>query len=155
MGAAANPPMTDSPRYLFVYGTLLSEAQHPMGDLLQAHATEHADGVIQARLYLITEEDSLGTNTYPGAVPSPHSEDKVHGKVFAVYDPEAIFPAFDEFEACAPGRPEPYEFLLRPIDVLLKNGGTLRAEAYLYTWDTSRAVHLPSGRYSEDATGVR
>ncbi len=135
------------PTSLFVYGTLLAQSQHEMGRLLQTHARQIAAGSIQARLYLITEEDAQGINQYPGAVPSAYPQDRVHGMLFNVLNPEVIFPAFNDFEACTPGWPEPYEFELRPIDVLLDNGETQRAASYLYTWDTSRAELIANGRF--------
>lgn len=147
--------MTDYPTHLFVYGTLLTEAQHPMGELLLAHATQIGPGQIQARLYIIEEEDAEGINRYPGAVPSPHPDDVVHGMLYEVHAPDAVFPVFDDYEACAPGWPEPYEFLLRPVDVRLSQGGEMRAASYLYTWDTSRATLVASGRYTTVSPDVR
>lgn len=147
--------MIDTPKYLFVYGTLLAEAQHPMGALLRKHGHVVGRGHIQARLYIIEEVDDQGPNSYPGAVPSPVAEDLVHGMVYEVTNPGPVFEAFDDFEACAPGWPEPYEFLLRPIDVTMKDGAILRAASYLYTWDTSRATLVASGRFEQVAPHVR
>ena len=65
----------ERPEYFFVYGTLLAEAGHPMSEPLGAAATEVGRGSIQERLYIIHEEDAQGPNSYPGAVPSPLSED--------------------------------------------------------------------------------
>ena len=45
----------ERPEYFFVYGTLLTEAGHPMSELLGAAATEVGRGSIQARLYIIHE----------------------------------------------------------------------------------------------------
>ena len=49
------------PEFLFVYGTLLSVAEHPMGRLLRESADEEGPGFIPARLYLIEEIDQFGT----------------------------------------------------------------------------------------------
>ena len=147
--------MNARPSHLFVYGTLLSEAGHPMGALLAEHAKKLGNGSIQARLYMIEEVDDQGLNTYPGAVPSPHKEDRVYGAVYEIRQPEPLFTEFDRFEACAPGWPEPYEFELRPIDVRLESGEMLRAASYLYTWDTSRATLIPEGRYTRVSADVR
>jgi len=147
--------MDTYPEYLFVYGTLLARSGHPMGALLREHADEIGTGSIQARLYIIEEEDASGHNAYPGAVPSPHVTDRVHGALYQVRNAEPLFQVFNDFEACAPGWPEPYEFLLRPIDVTFQDGAILRASSYLYTWDTSRATHIPSGRFEAFAPEVR
>lgn len=145
----------ERPEYFFVYGTLLAEAGHPMSAPLSEAATEVGRGSIQARLYIIHEEEAQGPNSYPGAVPSPFPEDRVHGVLYRVHSPEPMFSIFDDYEACAAGWPEPYEFLLRPIDVTLDNGQTLRAASYLYTWDTSRAAYVPSGRFTDTASNAR
>lgn len=150
-----SPLMDTYPEYLFVYGTLLARSGHPMGALLREHADEIGTGSIQARLYIIEEADALGHNAYPGAVPSPHATDRVHGALYQVRNAEPLFQVFNDFEACAPGWPEPYEFLLRPIDVTFQDGAILRASSYLYTWDTSRATHIPSGRFETYAPKVR
>lgn len=148
--------MNDFPGYLFVYGTLLAASRHPMGDLLRAHAERLGDGSIGARLYIIEETDDEGQNAYPGAVPSDHPDDRVFGDVYRILrDPQKLFETFDDFEACSPRWPQPYEFLLRPVDVRLMSGETLRAASYLYTWDTSRATLVPSGRYERVSADVR
>ena len=140
---------------LFVYGTLLTASGHPLSELLRTGARLVGAGSIQARLYIISEVDEQGPNSYPGAVPSAYPEDRVWGEVHEVLTPEPLFAAFDDYEACTPGWPEPYEFLLRPVDVTLEDGGTVRAGAYLYTWDTSRAEAIPSGRFTGVAAGTR
>lgn len=141
--------------FLFVYGTLLQGSGHPMSRHLGLHASVVSPGSIQARLYIISEVDAEGPNSYPGAVPSPHPEDRVHGDLYRVNDPESLFDRFNDFEACAPGWPEPYEFLLRPIEVTQSTGEQVWAQSYLYTWDTSRARLIPSGRFTQDLSSAR
>jgi len=144
------------PEFLFVYGTLLSVAEHPMGRLLRESADELGSGFIRARLYLIEEIDQFGTNIYPGAVPSAFDEDRVYGIVYRIHTPEPMFTKFDAYEACGEGYPEPYEFLLRPIDVRMEqDNSVLRAATYAYTWDVSRAQHIASGRFNQVASQVR
>ena len=141
--------------HLFVYGTLLAQSGHEMARLLDRHATKVGEGRIQARLYIIHEIDDQGPNSYPAAVPSPHNRDVVHGMLYRLDTPDDVLPVFDEFEACTPGWPEPYEFLRRPIDVTLADGTVTRAACYLYTWDTSRATPVPSGRITEAMPDAR
>lgn len=139
---------------LFVYGTLMSVARHPMGDLLRASGRSLGFGSIQARLYVIDDPDDPGKNYYPGAVPSANPADRVFGELHEVRDAD-VFAAFDRFEACAPGCTEPYEFLRRPVHVTLDSGAQIWARSYLYTWDVSGAQLIPSGRYSGAASEVR
>lgn len=77
----------ERPEYFFVYGTLLAEAGHPMSAPLAEAADEVGRGSIQARIYIIHEEDAQGPNSYPGAVPSPFPEDQVHGVLYRVHTP--------------------------------------------------------------------
>ncbi len=143
------------PDFLFVYGTLLGNSGHPMGAHLRRHATSHGIGSIQARLYIIEEVDAEGLNAYPGAVPSAEVKDRVHGEVYQIQNCAALFPVFNRFEACSPDWPEPYEFLLRPVDVTMADGEVLRAASYLYTWDTSRATLVPNGRFDRVLPAAR
>ena len=138
---------------LFIYGTLLAVAEHPMGDLLRTAGRFVGVGAIQARLYVIDDPDAPGQNAYPGAVPSPDPADQVHGEIWAVHDP-AIWPRLDAFEACSDDWPEPHEFLLRAVEVRMEDGSLLPARSYLYTWDVSTAQHLPDGRYAIASAGV-
>ena len=143
------------PRQLFVYGTLLTSAEHPLGDLLRQHGTLIGTGSIQARLYLITEEDAEGDNTFPAALPSDYAQDRVFGELYDISDPERVYPDFDAYEACSEDWPEPHEFLLRLISVTLDNSQTIEAGCYLYTYDISRATPISSGRFVDVARRTR
>ena len=142
------------PDYLFVYGTLLAVAQHPMGDLLQQKARLVGPGTIQAKLYRIDDPDAPGENYYPGAVPSGKAQDVVHGEVHEVLDPAGLYPKFDAFEACSDDWPEPHEFMLRRVSVRMA-GGPVWAHSYLYTWDVTQAQPIRTGRYTEVSPSVR
>ena len=145
-----NPPIL-----LFVYGTLLTVARHPMGDLLRSMARPVGEGSIQARLYVIPDPDDA-RNAYPGAKPSGDPQDRVHGVLYElVTEAEALLTAFDRYEACSPDWPEPHEFLRRRVRVLCDNGSTVQALCYLYTWDVTGAHHIASGRYDIYSPDVR
>lgn len=141
--------------HLFVYGTLLTVADHPMGALLRQHATFAGRGAIRARLYIIDDPDDPRQNSYPGAVPSGDVSDLVHGELYRLTNPESVLPQFDDYEACSPNWAEPHEFLRRRVPVSLDDGRALEAICYLYTWDVSRARHIPTGRFTEAAPDVR
>lgn len=143
------------PTHLFIYGTLLEAAQHPMGQLLRDNGSFIARGSIRARLYIIDEVDEHGPNSFPAAVPSFDNDDRVHGEIFALHAPEIVLPKFDDYEACSPRWPEPHEFLRRSVKVLLEDGSVLDAISYLYTYDISRARHVPGGRFTEISPQTR
>ena len=147
--------MREYPELLFIYGTLMAVAQHPLGNLLREKGEFVGKGHIQACLYEITETDDQGINIYPGAVPSAYEEDRVYGELWRVLEPQEVFPVFNHYEACTPDWPEPYEFELRRVPVNLEDGKVITAGSYLYAWDTSKAVPIPSGRYEKIAPDVR
>jgi len=140
---------------LFVYGTLLTVADHPMGNLLRTHGALRGRGSIRARLYMIDDPDDPGQNFYPGALPSGDPQDRVYGELYNLTDPGAVLPQFDEYEACSANWPEPHEFLRRTVPVTLEDGETVSAVTYLYTWDVSGARHIASGRFNELSRDTR
>ena len=139
--------------HIFVYGTLQRSAGHPFGAKMREMADFIGEGSIAARLYIVTDPDDA-TNAYPGALPSPNPEERVHGEIYAIRDREALFAALDRFEGIAPDLPEPHEFALRSVEVTTA-AGALRAHSYLYNWDVSDARRLEDGRYTEAAPDVR
>jgi gamma-glutamylcyclotransferase (GGCT)/AIG2-like uncharacterized protein YtfP len=126
---------------LFVYGTLLTAANHPLGDLLRQQAELIGDGSICARLFVIGE-------AFPGAVPSKRTNDRVHGELYALAgDPAPLLKILDAYENCSPDFPKPHEFARAEVSVTLEDGTAQSALAYLYAWDVAGARLLPSGRF--------
>ena len=140
---------------LFVYGTLQTVAQHPMGDLLRRHARLVGEGSICARLYIIDDPEDPGANYFPGAMPSPEPTDRVYGEIYEVVDPAPLMPQLDRLEACSDDWPEPHEFLLRSVEVQREGASSIRAWCYLYTWDVTGAERITMGRFTEIAPDVR
>lgn len=130
------------PIRLFVYGTLLSAANHPLGRALRRQAQLIGLGSIRARLYVIGD-------AFPGAVPSRRAGDRVHGELYALTgDPAPLLATLDAYENCSPDFPEPHEFKRSPVTVTLSDGTVARALAYLYAWDIASARLLPDGRFA-------
>ena len=136
---------------LFVYGSLLTSAKHPLGEMLRSRATLIGTGYIRARLYMIADPRT-GADAYPGAVPSRSAADRVHGELYVLKgDPSGLFKILDDYENCSAEFPEPHEFRRRDVSVMLNDGTSASAIAYLYNWDVSRARRLPGGRFSGPA----
>jgi gamma-glutamylcyclotransferase (GGCT)/AIG2-like uncharacterized protein YtfP len=140
---------------LFVYGTLLASARHPLGDHLRTHSHALGPARLRGRLYLITDPDDP-TNAYPGAIPTADPADAVHGELYALTgDVPALLATLDAFEACSPEWPEPHEFLRRRVEVVEARGRCTPAIAYLYTWDVASARHIPSGCFTGSGALIR
>lgn len=131
----------------FVYGTLLTSVDHPLGKQMRAGARLLGEGSIRARLYIVNDPDDA-SNYYPAAVPAAADADRVHGEVYEIDGAARLYAALDGFEACSSDWPEPHEFLRRRIRVRLASGGEVTASCYLYTWDVSRAEWIPHGRFA-------
>jgi gamma-glutamylcyclotransferase (GGCT)/AIG2-like uncharacterized protein YtfP len=135
---------------LFVYGTLLSRARHPMGARLGREARLLGEATIQGRLY------SLGR--YPGLVESPGRQYAVHGEVYDLENPVASLGWLDAYEGIVPGAPDksPYERVERPVRLMrldlrlasrLASDGTLTAWVYLYRKSVSRLPEVLGGSW--------
>jgi gamma-glutamylcyclotransferase (GGCT)/AIG2-like uncharacterized protein YtfP len=124
---------------LFVYGTLLSGARHPMGERLRREASLLGEASMQGRLY------SLGR--YPGLVESADARDIVHGEAYALSNPAAALKWLDGYEGIRPGRGEedPYERVERAVR--LASGATLTAWVYLYRKSVRMRPPIFDGRW--------
>jgi gamma-glutamylcyclotransferase (GGCT)/AIG2-like uncharacterized protein YtfP len=125
---------------LFVYGTLLSTAGHPMGTRLQREARLIGSGTVRGRLY------SLGR--YPGLVQTDGAARLVHGEVYALKMPAVSLKWLDAYEGIVPDRPEesPYERVVRRVR--LNTGQTVDAWVYLYRNSVRLQPEVADGRWT-------
>jgi gamma-glutamylcyclotransferase (GGCT)/AIG2-like uncharacterized protein YtfP len=124
----------NSPRHLFVYGTLTRGSRSPFAALLAARARFIGDAWIAGRFYRLSH--------YPGAVPDPASKSRIWGNVFLIRHP-ALLAALDQYEGCgAAGCAVPL-FQRDAVRVTLANGKELDAWIYRFTGGTEGrpAVH--------------
>jgi gamma-glutamylcyclotransferase (GGCT)/AIG2-like uncharacterized protein YtfP len=111
--------------HLFVYGTLLSTAGHPMGARLGREGRLVGDATIQGySLY------SLGR--YPGLVEAADAPGLVHGEVHALSHPAASLEWLDAYEGIVPGNHDQNRYERVERTVLLASGETIAAWVYLY-----------------------
>ena len=127
------------PDYLFVYGTLRQNANHPMHQQLAPHARFVAMAHYQARLYQVSY--------YPGAVPSSDAADQVVGELYQLVRPEQLLPLLDSYEECGPGFSQPQEYRRELQQVTLHNGESVSAWVYIYNRDTSGLTRIASGDF--------
>lgn len=125
--------------YLFVYGTLLSTAGHPMGRRLGGEGRRIGRATISGRLY------DLGK--WPGLVDCARERETVHGEVHEITDP-ASFGWLDAYEGIDAGPSQVNEYARVKRPVRLESGRIVTAWVYLYQWDLTDAPPVPGGRWS-------
>lgn len=131
--------MPDLNPHLFVYGSLMSAARHPMGERLAREARLLGPASIQGRLYRIS--------WYPGLVDSDAPHERVHGEVYGLDRPAQSIEWLDAYEGLEPRttRGGEYERVARPV--LLASGAEITAWVYLYRADVAGLQALADGRW--------
>ena len=132
--------MFESPRHLFVYGTLRSGARHPMHQAIAAACRFVGEGRMAGKLYNCGE--------YPCAVALPLGTDWVQGDLYAISGDQAeLFRTLDSYEGCGPEDPSPQEFRRCPCLVATPADSQVSAWVYLYNWDITDLSPILSGDY--------
>jgi gamma-glutamylcyclotransferase (GGCT)/AIG2-like uncharacterized protein YtfP len=128
---------------IFVYGSLLSRAAHPMGERLRAEATLVDAASIQGRLYRVS--------WYPGVVLSDDPADRVYGEVYRLVVPVASLQWLDEYEGITPGptgvaASDAYE--RRIVPVRLEGGQSIETWMYVYRRPVAGLERVTSGHWA-------
>jgi gamma-glutamylcyclotransferase (GGCT)/AIG2-like uncharacterized protein YtfP len=125
---------------LFVYGTLLSTAGHPMSIRLQREARLIGPATLRGRLYRL--------GRYPALVEADAAGRLVHGEVYALKTLAVSLRWLDTYEEIVPGRPEanPFERVVRPAR--LDTGQTVDAWVYLYRKSVRLRPEVTHGRWT-------
>jgi len=124
---------------LFVYGTLISTADHPMGAKLAREGRLIGPASIQGRLYRIA--------WYPGAVDTPVARERVYGELYALANPTASFAWLDAYEGLS-GGPHASEYVRVERIARLFGGAELAAWVYLYQADPDPLKLIADGRWA-------
>lgn len=125
------------PIHLFVYGTLLSGAGHPMGRMLQRNARFIGAGSVQARLY--------DFGWFPGAVLSEHRRDRVVGEVYALAGGRRLLDWLDRYEITEAQGPRPALNERVEVAVRLAGGRDMTAFMYVTILPTAGLRPVPGG----------
>jgi pyruvate carboxylase len=126
---------------LFVYGTLMSTAGHPMGRKLAREGKLLGPASINARLYRIAR--------YPGAVDTLNAAERVFGELYALANPAASFNWLDAYEGLS-GGPEAGEYMR--VERGARLGSTeLKAWVYLYQGHPDPRNVIADGRWALSA----
>jgi gamma-glutamylcyclotransferase (GGCT)/AIG2-like uncharacterized protein YtfP len=128
---------------LFVYGSLMSSAGHPMGERLRREARLLGEATIEGRLYRIS--------WYPGLVAGGGTHSRVHGEVYALNSPAPTLKWLDAYEGLGSGRADQHDYERVEREVVLASGGRITAWVYLYRKSTAGLRLLPEGRWQPSA----
>src|SRR4029078_3551202 len=120
--------------HLFVYGSLMSSAGHPMGERLRREARLIGKATIQARLYRIS--------WYPGAVASGDPSERVHGEVYALDDPTRALAWLHAYEGIRRENREENEYERAERPARLAQGEEVVAWVYLYRGDATKLSQI-------------
>jgi gamma-glutamylcyclotransferase (GGCT)/AIG2-like uncharacterized protein YtfP len=126
----------NSPRHLFVYGTLTRGSRSPFAALLEARARYIGNAWLRGRLYRLRH--------FPGAVPDPASKSRIWGNVYFLRAPRLIA-AIDQYEGCGACERAVPLFRREAVQVVLAGGKELDVWIYRFTGRTEGrpAVHSP------------
>ncbi|GIX40728.1 MAG: gamma-glutamylcyclotransferase [Leptospiraceae bacterium] len=105
--------------YIFVYGTLLSDFNHPLNQKLQKEGHFIGNGFVLGKLYDVGE--------YPAAIPSPESI--IIGELYKI--PETLFFDLDDYEDYNPYYPDESLFKRKKTKVFLIKNIDLKPEEYI------------------------
>jgi gamma-glutamylcyclotransferase (GGCT)/AIG2-like uncharacterized protein YtfP len=132
--------MTDTSRFLFVYGTLRRDPAHQVASLLASKARFVGAASVPGQLF------DLGD--YPGMI-SKEGAAVVHGEVYEVGRDRwrDLITTLDRYEGCAPEDPEPHEYSRRLVEARLQTGQRLNVWAYLLNTPVAGLPEIKSGDY--------
>jgi gamma-glutamylcyclotransferase (GGCT)/AIG2-like uncharacterized protein YtfP len=124
---------------LFVYGTLMSGYSHPMARLLSSNADFLGPASCRGRLYKVKH--------YPGLVLSEDESERVFGELYRLRAVDDLLRAFDMYEACGEGFPEPTQYVRQMLPVTLAEGTARDAWTYIYNWPLTGLTWIETGRF--------
>ena len=125
---------------IFVYGSLTTALDHPMGQRLRREARLLGLARLAGRLHRVS--------WYPGIRPAQTSADQVHGELYQLARPAETLDWLDEYEGIKPGGTsaavgDEYVRAVRPVT--LRDGTIVDAYVYLYQRPLPPDSLIPSG----------
>jgi gamma-glutamylcyclotransferase (GGCT)/AIG2-like uncharacterized protein YtfP len=119
--------------YLFVYGTLMVDADNNMSRFLIKHSEFIEKGYFCGKLYKV--------NNFPGAVLSDNTSDKVYGSVYKITNKDHVFKVLDAYEGVEEN------LFKRVIINAFLNPKSISTWVYLYNQPTKHLKLIASGDY--------
>ncbi|MFK7909111.1 MAG: gamma-glutamylcyclotransferase [Akkermansiaceae bacterium] len=131
---------------LFVYGTLMSQTEGEMANLLADNATKIGDGFYQGKMFRVSRPD--GSLIYPAVIASDDLSDRVTGEIFSLSSLN-ILELLDEYEGCGENSVRPHEYERQIVNVSLCEAGHLEAFIYMYALPTTGLETITSGSFRD------
>ncbi|MEM7370709.1 MAG: gamma-glutamylcyclotransferase family protein [Bacteroidota bacterium] len=131
---------TESPflDILFVYGTLLKDAEHLMSSYLLERSTFLGPGMMPGQLYKV--------DFYPGAIHDPASETQVYGELYQLSEPQKVLEVLDGYEGFDPQN-EAHSLFRRTQVEIMQDGNLLTSWVYVYNQSPEGFPLIPSGDF--------
>ena len=130
--------------HLFVYGTLMSNANGALGKTQRDRLAREGRSLGPATL---TGARLYDLGRYPGLTESGDAADIVHGELIALDDPHITLVWIDAYEGLAPGGHDENEYARVQRDVRLASGGELTAWVYVLLREIAQYRPITSGRW--------
>jgi gamma-glutamylcyclotransferase (GGCT)/AIG2-like uncharacterized protein YtfP len=126
--------------YLFVYGTLMDQVEHPMGQFLRQHARQLGPAVIAGQLFYI--------DRYPGLlIHKDLSQVFTRGQLYRLTHPGRVLKVLDDYEECGDHIQRIAEYRREQHRVDLQRGGSVRAWVYVYRHSLRKRQPIIHGDY--------
>lgn len=124
--------------YLFVYGSLLKQANNIMSAYLSEKSEFEGEAFMRGKLFMV--------DYYPGAIYAPDSDQMVRGELFRLLHQESTFKVLDNYEEFIPEDEENSVFI-RKIVPVEKEREVLHCWVYVYNQDCRKCKPIPSGDF--------
>jgi gamma-glutamylcyclotransferase (GGCT)/AIG2-like uncharacterized protein YtfP len=134
----------ESPRYVFVYGTLLPGLAPPVIADVVRRLRVVGPATVPGRLY------HLGA--YPGCVVDGACEGVIHGQLLEIPDDPAVLERLDWYEGYAAHDDAGSLFLRVVCEATLADGSQVRSWVYVYNRPVTPARLISGGRYHPQPT---
>lgn len=124
--------------YLFVYGSLLKQANNIMSTYLSEKSELVGEAYMHGRLFMV--------DYYPGAIHEADAESLVKGALYKLHKRESTFRVLDRYEEFTPEDIENSVFIRKIIPVE-KDGKVLHCWVYIYNQDINGCQPIASGDF--------
>ncbi len=132
--------MSDSLDYLFVYGTLRSDAfSASHRQLITTDFSLISPATMRGKLYAIGD--------YPGMVEAQEATDIVTGEVYSFDKGHNTLALIDDYEGCGPKSTKPHLYTRMRKKAHLRDGSIVGAWMYQYNFPVDDSMLIRSGDF--------